>query len=121
MKDKKVVFSLYGIHFQSRPVTQETAEEMVRQLRDRDIKTVGTASAYPQEVYVIANVDKGDGHHRIDTAGCQAYLDPDVAREDLNRFLFKAGYGILPLQVLHEPHLLGTKEQREAWEERRSK
>jgi hypothetical protein len=100
-------------------MTQETAEEMCRQLRDRQINTCGVANAVPQEMYMILKVDKGEGFHHVDTSGLQVYVDPNVAREDLSRFLFSAGYAVLPLVVLQEPHLLGTKEQRDAWENRK--
>ena len=121
MKDKCVVFSLYGVHFRSRAVTEETAEEMCRQLRDRDIKMIGIADAIPQEMYMIMKADRGEGFHHVDTSGLQVYANPDVAREDLNRFLFKTGYVVAPLAVLQEPHLLGTSEQRAAWESKKEK
>lgn len=119
MKDKRVVFNLYGIRFESRPMTQETAEEMTRQLRDRDIKDCSIVAAVPKEMYMILKVDTGDGYHRVDASGLQVYRDPDVAREDLKRFLFSAGYSVAPLTVLEAPSLLGTKEQRDAWESRK--
>ena len=37
MKDKRVVFELYGVRFESRPLSHETAQEMIAQLRDRQI------------------------------------------------------------------------------------
>lgn len=118
MKDKRVVFDLYGIRFESRPMTQETAEEMLRQLRDRDVKDCKILPALPREMYMILKVDQGDGFHRVDSAGLQVWPNPDVAREEKSRWMYSTGYTVVPVEVCTEPRSLGTAEQQAAWKAR---
>jgi hypothetical protein len=67
-------------------------------------------------VYMILGVDRGDGHHRLDTSGVYAYSTREAAEEDLSRFLMNTGYAVFPITVVDEPQLSGYSEQRKAWD-----
>jgi hypothetical protein len=70
-----------------------------------------------KQMYVIAKTAYGD--IRLDHSGLQVYETRAAAEEDLDRFMFKAGYVVVPLTVVSEPQLLGLPEQRRRWEARK--
>lgn len=69
---------------------------------------------YQKIVYVIARVVEGG--IKLDSSGLNVYATFELAQEDLRRFIFSTGYKVLPLPVATAPTLLGTKEQRQAWD-----
>ena len=73
-------------------------------------------------VYLVVRPDRGDGAHRLDTAGICAYARSAVAREDISRYLFPTGYAVLDVPIVDKPQFLPkNEEQRRAWEEKEKK
>ncbi len=91
----------------------DLALDDLRVVREAPVET-------PRSVWIVVRPDRGDGHHKIDTAGTWAYDRWVTADEDLSRWISRTGYAILEFPVVDKPQSLPSSDaQRERWEKRR--